>query len=139
MRLYHGTTSAMAEAIVREGLRAPAYLSPDLDGALHYASCGGEWDLQDREEAYHAAHGEWPRDLYETVELHRRMYPEGETPTVVAFDVPDGAAFRPDDGAEGGLVSDTSLPAAWVAEVVTLEWDPDDMEYPRPSGTMPNP
>ncbi len=132
MRLYHGTTSARAEAILRDGFALPAYFAPDLEGAAHYAACGGEWDLQEREEAHHAEHGEWPREAFDTSELHRRLYPHGEEPVVLVVDVPDEAAalFRKDDGAEGALVTELPVPREWHVETVVLAWDPDDLGPP---------
>ena len=139
MLLYHGTTSARAAAILRDGFALPACFAPDLEGAAHYAACGGEWDLQDREERYHAETGEWPRDVLDPFEMYRSLYPEGERPVVIAVELEPGdmAAFAPDSGAPGGLVTHLSLPALRSLEVIDLDWDPDDAAYPFPNGDAP--
>ncbi len=139
MLLYHGTTSSRAEAILREGFHLPAYFAPDVEGAAHYASCGGEWDLQAREEAFHAGNGEWPRDLYDLNEMHRMLYPAGDTPVVVVVEVPDPATLRADSGAGGGMVADAAVPGWRVVEIVPLEWHPTDDGYPMAAGWAPSP
>ncbi len=136
MLYYHGTTSSRASAILAEGFRLPAYLAPDPDDASHYAACGGEWDLQDREEAYHRTHGEWPRDAFDFWEMARRLYPQGDAPVLVVVDVPGDVAVAclGDSGASGAIVIESPLPPSCAMSVEELSWDADDDGPPRSGG-----
>jgi hypothetical protein len=136
--LYHGTASGRAGAVAANGFRAPFFLSPHFDDAAQYAMMGGEQDLQDREEAFHAEHGEWPRDLYDTCEMWQILYPEGEFPVVLEVRLPAALLAEgvpdPHGGPAGNLRFARAVSGEFVVGAQTVEW-PDD----GPDGAPPTP
>jgi hypothetical protein len=134
-RFFHGTTSARAAIIAANGFGANSYFTSSIEDARYYAATGGERDLQTREEAFHAEHGEWPRDLYDPWEMFRVLFPAGQHPTVLSVEFSEDALAlaKPDSGAEGGLVFDHALPATVVAAQQRVEW-PDESPLPSAPG-----
>ena len=123
---YHGTTNRKADAISVEGFLAISYFTSNIDDARYYAATGGEWNLQQREEAYEAEHGEPPREVYgpDVWEMFEALYPPGEHPVILVVHLSPAiiASCQPDAGAIGGVVSADPLPAEIVVNVLDMDW-----------------
>ena len=127
MLLYHGTTSAKADAIKACGFLHGSYFTTLLAEAEYYAATGGEDSLQLREEAYEEATGLNAREEYapDFWDMFRKLYPAGETPVVLVLQgIPASimSKGRPDAGAVGGLVFDCAVPACYVENSLAVIW-----------------
>ena len=137
--MFHGTSSAKAESIAREGFRPLSYFTASIEDARYYAATGGEWDLQAREEAFEAEHGERPRDVFDPWEMFRKLYPADQSPVVLMVEMTDEmlVASRLDAGADGGRVFDVGLPAAIIRSVEIVEWIDEIVESSDFTGLLP--
>lgn len=136
MRYYHGTTSGKAEVICRDGFLPVSYFTTSLDDAQYYAATGGEWDLQDREEAWEAENELPPRDHFgDNWEMFEALFPDGQHPVIIVVELNANviAQARSDDGAEGAIVFDKSLSAEYISEVLSPSWDEITTEKLVPS------
>ena len=90
IQFLHGTSSASAEKIQREGFRAPAYFTPSLQCAQYYAATGGEASLQEREELCEQKTGINPREHYypDLWDMCQALYPDGQHPVVIQVVLP---------------------------------------------------
>jgi hypothetical protein len=87
LTFYHGTSSTNYEKIKKEGFVSPSYFTTSIEDAEYYAATGGEWDLQDREEAYESKTGIIPREEYEFWEMCEKLYPKGAYPVVLEVEL----------------------------------------------------
>jgi hypothetical protein len=126
MRWLHGTSSGCAESILKQGIRAPAYLTPDMDEAEYYAATGGEASLQRREEQFEKDTGVNARKHFypDMWDMYFSLYPSNERPVVIELDLPIEIHKRlqPDSGAFSGMVADFLIPPECIVKVHDFEW-----------------
>ena len=119
---YHGTSSRKADQIKRSGLRVGSYITTSLDDADYYARTGGEWELQEREEAWEKEHGFAPRDEYDLDHMFKLLYPKGEHPVVIVFELDSLPKGNKDAGAEGGIKLQETIPSTFIKEVKKIDF-----------------
>lgn len=119
---YHGTSSRKADLIKKSGLNKGSYLTTSFDDADYYARTGGEWELQEREEAWEQEHGFAPRSEYDLDEMFKVLYPKGEHPVVIVFELASVPKGKIDSGAEGGIELAEEIPPTYIKEIKKIEF-----------------